>query len=148
MCPSAGPEPAREAWRLLQALARAERGRLPRVCAELDLAPAQAIALCSLQPGEPVAMSGLAGALACDNSNVTGLIDRLEQRGLVRRRPASHDRRVKMLVVTSSGARTRARLVAALSEPPAALAALAAADQRALLDILGRAVARTAGTRS
>ena len=125
---------------MLQALARSERGRLPAISSEFQLAPAQAIALCSLQPGQPVAMSELAGSLACDNSNVTGIVDRLEERGLVQRRPAPNDRRVKMLVVTPSGARTRARLVAALSVPPAAVAALSVADQRTLRDILGRAL--------
>ena len=40
-------------------------------------------------------MSALAHALHCDNSNVTGIVDRLEAAGLVERRAAEHDRRVK-----------------------------------------------------
>ena len=46
----------------------------------------------------------------CDNSNVTGIADRLEAAGLVERRPAEHDRRVKTLVLTrrrASGVRAR-----------------------------------------
>ena len=34
-------------------------------------------------------MSELAEAMRCDNSNVTGIADRLEDRGLVERRPPS-----------------------------------------------------------
>ena len=45
-------------------------------------------------------MSELANALFCDNSNVTGIVDRLEERGLVRREAAEGDRRVKLLVLT------------------------------------------------
>ena len=52
-------------------------------------------------------MSALAAALQCDNSNVTGIVDRLEAQGLVERRPAAHDRRVKTLVVTTEGVELR-----------------------------------------
>ncbi len=48
---------------------------------------------------------------------------------------------MKTLVLTPEGAEVRARVIELLSEPPAALAALPAADQRALRDILRRALA-------
>ena len=67
-------------------------------------------------------MSELAEALNCDNSNVTGIVDRLEDRGLVERRSATHDRRVKMLVVTPRGAELRAQLAERLDEAPEPLA--------------------------
>jgi DNA-binding MarR family transcriptional regulator len=72
----------------------------------------------------PLPMSTLADALACDASNVTGIVDKLESRGLIARRGADHDRRVKMLCVTELGRSLRDRLVKRLLEPPAALAAL------------------------
>ena len=50
-------------------------------------------------------MSSLAGKLFCDDSNVTGIVDRLEARGLIERRPAEHDRRVKLLGLTPEGER-------------------------------------------
>src|SRR5260370_1388861 len=68
--------------------------------AEFYLHPAQAGAL--LQLDSPLPMSELAALLACDNSNVTGLIDRLEGRGLVARQPSSQDRRVKHVVLTAA----------------------------------------------
>ena len=40
-------------------------------------------------------MSELACALHCDNSNVTGIVDRLEDRGLSSVTRAEHDRRVE-----------------------------------------------------
>src|SRR5437870_2144685 len=110
---------ATEAWAHMFRLFTAQRSRFLAVAAELELAPAQLGALKSLDPDEPVPMSRLADALRCDNSNVTGIVDRLEARGLVERRSAEHDRRVKMLVVTERGAELRRRLVARMSEPPA-----------------------------
>jgi MarR family transcriptional regulator, organic hydroperoxide resistance regulator len=85
-------------------------------------------------------MRALASALHCDNSNVTGLIDGLEAQGLVERRPGDRDRRVRMLVVTERGAQVRDRLVEVMQEVPPELAALDGADQRALREILQRAL--------
>ena len=85
-------------------------------------------------------MSDLAEALHCDNSNVTGIVDRLEDRGLVERRSATHDRRVKMLVVTERGAEVRERLAERLEEAPPPLAGLTPEDQRTLRDIMRRAL--------
>jgi DNA-binding MarR family transcriptional regulator len=131
--------PAREAWALMFELFVQQKSRHIGIAAEFDLSPMQAYALRLLEPGTPLAMSDLADALHCDASNVTGIVDRLEARGLIARRGADHDRRVKMLVVTERGAALRERLNARLSEPPPEIAALSVADQRALRDILRRA---------
>jgi DNA-binding MarR family transcriptional regulator len=136
-----GTDVAREAWELLFRVAKAKHGVLTERLAELDLTPVQGHALRRLDPERPLAMSALAEALYCHASNVTGIVDRLESRGLVERTPGADDRRVKTLVLTPEGAEVRARVIELLSEPPAALAALSAADQRALRDILRRAVA-------
>ena len=50
-------------------------------------------------------MGQVAQTLACDASNVTGLVNRLESRGLVRRPASAEDRRVKVLDLTPAGAR-------------------------------------------
>jgi MarR family transcriptional regulator, organic hydroperoxide resistance regulator len=131
---------AREAWRLLFELGRKKHGRLSASLAELDLTPPQGHALRLLEPDRPLAMSELAEALYCHASNVTGIVDRLEARGLVERRPGQ-DRRVKTLALTEAGARARQRVVQLMSAPPPEIAALSAADQRALRDILTRALA-------
>jgi DNA-binding MarR family transcriptional regulator len=68
------------------------------------------------------------------------LVDRLESRGLVERRNAEHDRRVKLLCLTEAGAEVRQKLMERLAEPPAAIAALSAEDLRALRDVMLRAV--------
>jgi MarR family transcriptional regulator, organic hydroperoxide resistance regulator len=116
--------------------------RFMAIASEFDLSPPQVMALRQLDPAEPKPMSELAIALRCDNSNVTGIVDRLEDRGLVERRPGEHDRRVKMLMITERGAQVRAGLAARLDEPPEALANLSPEDQLALRDIMRRALGR------
>lgn len=53
----------------------------------------------------PASMSTLATTLTCDASNMTGIVDRLEKRGLVRREPSASDRRVKNVILTADGER-------------------------------------------
>jgi MarR family transcriptional regulator, organic hydroperoxide resistance regulator len=134
--------PAAEAWTLMHRLFHAfGKGRFLAVASEFELSPPQVMALRMLEPGNPVPMRELARALHCDNSNVTGIIDRLEDRGLVERRSAEHDRRVKMLTVTPEGAELRKVLAERLADPPEPLARLPEEDQLALRDIMRRAVA-------
>ena len=123
-------------------LLHVSKQRFMAIASEFELSPPQVMALRQLDPDEPKPMSELALALRCDNSNVTGIVDRLEDRGLVERRPAEHDRRVKMLRITERGAEVRAGLAARLSEPPEPLAGLSIEDQRALRDIMRRALGR------
>jgi len=135
-----GSADACAAWELLLELMLSQRGQLPVLAAALELSPAQRHVLHIIQPGRPVAMKQLAVTLSCDASNVTGLVDRLESRGLVRRVPDTVDRRVKVLDLTPTGARLRAELVARMSAPPPALGRLSPRDQRALARILSRLI--------
>src|SRR5919204_6361604 len=129
---------AREAWSLLQKVTFSQRPRWIAVIREYDLVPPHWIALQTLD--EPKPMGELAKQLACDNSNVTWITDRLEERGLVTRTQAPHDRRVRLLVLTPKGRRLREEISRRLAEPPPAIAELEAADQRKLRDILKRVV--------
>jgi MarR family transcriptional regulator, organic hydroperoxide resistance regulator len=126
-----------EAWRLLFELFRAQRPRIVAIAAEFDLTLMQANVLHLLD--EPLPMSTLAERLSCDASNVTGIVDRLEARGLIERRGAEGDRRVKLLAVTRRGVALRRRLEERIFEPPHEIATLSARDQQALRDILSRA---------
>src|SRR5947209_6175841 len=127
---------ADEAWELLRILLGQQRRRFLIAASELDLHPAQAGALLNMDPGEPRPMHELAALLACDNSNVTGIIDRLEARGLVARQAYEQDRRVKHVALTELGVQLRGRLVAEVGQPPRGLERLTAAEQRRLRDLL------------
>jgi len=130
--------PEGECWPLLVRLFFAQRANLPQLAAELQLSPAQCHVLHLIEPEQPIPMGQLAETLACDASNVTGLVDRLESRGLLRRRPSAEDRRVKVLALTPSGARVRALLVERIMAPPAALERLSVREHRELVRILAR----------
>jgi DNA-binding MarR family transcriptional regulator len=133
---------ARDVWSSVSALFLAERPRINAELGELGLHPVQALALRFLEPGEPRPMSTLAGLLHCDASNVTNIADRLESAGLVVRRPAEQDRRVRTLVLTALGERVRSRVADVWGRPPAAFAALPPEDLEALQRILARALDR------
>jgi DNA-binding MarR family transcriptional regulator len=130
----------RETWSLLQQLVFAQRPRWMAVIREYDLIAPHWIALQALE--EPKPMGELAKQLSCDNSNVTWITDRLEERGLVTRTQAEHDRRVRLLVLTEEGHQLRQEISERLAEPPPAIAGLSRKDQRALRDILARAIER------
>jgi DNA-binding MarR family transcriptional regulator len=106
------------------------------VCDEFGLTPMQGHALRSMDPERPVAMSALADVLTCDASNVTGIVDKLESRGLVVRQGSGHDRRIKMLAFTAEGRRLREAMNARIMEPPAAIASLPLADRRRIAAVL------------
>jgi DNA-binding MarR family transcriptional regulator len=133
---------ADQAWALLlQVSFERVHAHFAQAVAELDLAPVQAKALHELNVEPPISMRELAERLKSDPSNVTGLIDRLEARGLVERRPDPQDRRIKGLALTSAGARLRERLFARLYSAPRSVAALSEPDQRTLRDVLQRVLA-------
>ena len=131
---------AQEAWGLFWRIFIADKPRRLAVMAELGLSFQQSMALMRLQPGEPLTMSALAGEMQCDNSNVTGIVDRLEAAGLAERRPAEHDRRVKTIVLTAKGESLRAEVQRRAGQPPPELAALSEQDAAVLRDVLLRAV--------
>jgi MarR family transcriptional regulator, organic hydroperoxide resistance regulator len=140
-----GTDPAVEAWELLWRLMQANKPRFMALAQDLGLAPMQLHALRLIEPDVGVPMSSLAGKLFCDASNVTGIVDRLEARGLIERRPAAHDRRVKLLVLTAEGDRIRAIAQSQMTRPPPEIAALPLEHRRALRDALRAAMAITAG---
>jgi DNA-binding MarR family transcriptional regulator len=136
---AAAEDVASDTWSLLQKLVFSDRPRWMAVIREYDLIPPHWIALQTLE--EPKPMGELAKQLSCDNSNVTWITDRLEERGLVTRTQAEHDRRVRLLVLTAKGRKLREEISARLAEPPEAITELSRADQRKLREILGRALA-------
>ncbi|MFJ4778958.1 MarR family winged helix-turn-helix transcriptional regulator [Streptomyces sp. NPDC088762] len=87
---------------------------------------------------EPLPMRRIAQKLRCEPSNVTGIIDRLESRGLVERRPDPADRRVKLAAPTEEGVQTADRLRESLDFAREPLAGLSTAERAVLRDLLKR----------
>src|SRR2546422_9427290 len=125
-----------EAWELLLKFFFSQRADLPTMAAEFELSPAQCHLLNLIDPDQPTSMGRLAETLACDASNMTGLVDRLESRGLVRRCPSSEDRRVKVLELTPAGGRLRAVVLDRMSKPPQSLGRLSQDEQQAVVRVV------------
>jgi DNA-binding MarR family transcriptional regulator len=102
-----------------------------------SLTGAQARVL-GLLSSEPMPMRRIAQRLKCEPSNVTGIIDRLEARGLVERRPDPSDRRIKLAAPTEEGRATAHRLRHSLNFAREPLAALSADERTVLRDLLRR----------
>jgi len=132
-------DPAHEAWDVLAALVYPPP--FIAIARELGLSPATFGALRALD--KPRTMGEMATLLHCDNSNITGIVDGLEERGLASRTPSEADRRVKLVAITNKGRRIRSHLVKAVEKPPEWLTGLSEADQRTLRNLLKRVGADT-----
>lgn len=109
--------------------------------AELDLSTGEGKVLLTIEPDEALPMRALARRLRYDASNLTGLVDRLEDRGAVERRADAADRRIKAIAVTAEGRRLRERLERRLRTDAGPVNALTEPQLRQLRDLLTRAMA-------
>jgi DNA-binding MarR family transcriptional regulator len=127
---------AAETWkRMFDFFLRTSSQRV-RVLARMGLTPNDSRALSALDVSAGRTMRSLADEWGCDASNATWIIDRLEKRGFAERRTMPEDRRVKLVVLTVSGAKARLKLMEGMYEPPPELLAL----PRASLEVLRSAL--------
>jgi DNA-binding MarR family transcriptional regulator len=106
---------------------------------KLGLTAAQATALRELTG--PMTMSELAERMSCEPSNATFVVDKLEKRQLIERRPHPTDRRARQLILTPGGIALRDQLLDLLTQD-SPLAGLSSQEQSLLHDLLQRAIAR------
>ena len=141
---SAGePDLDREVWNLLFQHFQAENRNWAAVCRAYGLTLPQAHLLRLLTAGGSVKMNGLADALDCDASNITGLVDKLEIRGFIRHQRDPDDRRVKMIALTLSGVKFRASVLSRLSQPSPSVTRLSLPDKQTLRRIVRQMVETT-----
>lgn len=107
------------------------------------LTPNDARALSSLDASQGRPIGELARQWGSDPSNTTWVVDRLEKAGLVERRAAPEDRRVKLVALTAKGRQTRDELMAEFRRPPQEIAALDTDDLVALERIFTKMGATT-----
>lgn len=68
-----------------------------------NITPVQWVALCATQANPGMDQITLSREIALDTSTVAGVIDRLESRGIIERKPSHLDKRVKLLFITTKG---------------------------------------------
>jgi Transcriptional regulators len=72
-----------------------------------DLSVPKALLLLEISPDSGENPKSLAVKLDLESSSMTGLLDRLEKKGLIERRPDPHDRRGVLIFLTSQGISAR-----------------------------------------
>jgi DNA-binding MarR family transcriptional regulator len=135
---------AGDVWRLMFDVLMRTAPERTRVLGRHGLTPNDSRALGSLHPTEGRTMRSLADEWQCDASNATWIVDRLERLRLAERRTVPSDRRVKLVVLTPKGVKTKAEVVRAFHLPPAELLELDRTD----LTTLQRVLAKLGGTAS
>ncbi|HEX4219787.1 MAG TPA: MarR family winged helix-turn-helix transcriptional regulator [Acidimicrobiales bacterium] len=135
-----GKTAACEAWEGMRALVVGDEafGEVRRISAEVGLTAALMKALVKLSPEHPVAMRELADQFGCDASYVTALVDGLEKAGMAERQAHPTDRRIKVVVPTTKGKATVARVEGLLSKPPSSFGRLSPAEQDQLRDLVSK----------
>ncbi|MFF7181334.1 MarR family transcriptional regulator [Streptomyces sp. NPDC008121] len=133
----------REVVELIGAVVSRYYAEYEQAAAQHSLTGAQARVL-GLLSMEPVPMRKIAQKLRCEPSNVTGIVDRLETRGLVERRPDPADRRVKLAAPTPAGLETAGRLRDSLDFAREPLGQLTEVERTLLRDLLKRMLGQEA----
>jgi DNA-binding MarR family transcriptional regulator len=129
---------AKRVWRaMFDLLIRSSPVRTSSL-AKRGLTPNDSRALFSLDPDTGRSMRSLADEWQCDPSNATWIVDHLEELGLAHRQTVLHDRRVKLVVLTRKGQKTRTELLEEFHQPPSEFDVLERADLDALDRILSK----------
>jgi DNA-binding MarR family transcriptional regulator len=127
---------AAEAWQRMFGFFMATRPQRDAVLERLELTPNDARTITTLDAKQGRTMRSRADEWGCDASNATFMVDRLERRGLVRRRVLATDRRVKHVVLTTKGLELKQDLLASMNEAPAALRELSLDELQTLVTSL------------
>lgn len=128
-----------EVVELLFAYVERLRGHFESIAQAHDLTPVQAKVVLFL--GQPEPMRCIADSLSCDPSNITGVVARLEERGLLSRVEDPADRRVKFLQATPAGKKLRESFELALFRDVPGMKGLTKsqiADVKNALSLLGK----------
>ncbi|MET9338248.1 MarR family transcriptional regulator [Nonomuraea sp. NPDC003804] len=131
----------REVVALMAEVAARYNEAYEQAAADRQLTALQAKALVLLSR-EPLPMRRMAELFRCDPSNVTGIVDRLERRGLAGRVASPADRRVKNVALTEEGRRVVDELSGTLGFAAEPLATLTEAERVQLRDLLLRTLGR------
>ncbi len=130
------PRSRRQLAELCFAVVRRLRSRAAELASDFGLSFLQARALWRLE--QPLPTGTLAELLGLDRSNITSVVDRLEEGGFVTREPHPEDRRVKLLALTDAGRALRAELDRALFTTVTLFDGLSRAEQAELETLLAR----------
>jgi DNA-binding MarR family transcriptional regulator len=106
-------------------------------CRAHDLTPVQYAALVAIRTHPGIDATRLSAVIAFDRSTLGSVIERLEAKGFVERKPGREDKRVKLLHLTKSGAELLREIVPSVDKAQARmLQPLKPADRKTLLALM------------
>ncbi|MBR0692027.1 MarR family transcriptional regulator [Bradyrhizobium lablabi] len=110
-------------------------------CRAFDLTPVQYAAMVAISTHPGIDATRLSAVIAFDRSTLGNVIERLEAKGFIERKPAREDKRVKLLHLTRAGAAMLRDIVPSVDKAQARmLQPLKPADRKALLTLLAQLV--------
>ena len=110
-------------------------------CRAFDLTPVQYAALVAIHTHPGIDATRLSAVIAFDRSTLGNVIERLESKGLIERKPSRDDKRVKLLYLTKAGTALLREIMPAVEKAQARmLQPLKPADRRTLLALLTQLV--------
>jgi MarR family transcriptional regulator, lower aerobic nicotinate degradation pathway regulator len=110
-------------------------------CRDFDLTPVQYAALVAIQTHPGIDATRLSAVIAFDRSTLGNVIERLEAKGHIERKPSLQDRRVKLLYLTKSGAVVLRDIIPSVDRAQARmLQPLKAPDRKILIALLSQLV--------
>jgi DNA-binding MarR family transcriptional regulator len=110
-------------------------------CQAYDLTPVQYAALVAIRNHPGIDATRLSAVIAFDRSTLGSVIERLEAKAYIERRPAADDKRVKLLHLTRAGATLLRDVIPSVDRAQARmLRPLKAADRKTLLALLAQLV--------
>jgi DNA-binding MarR family transcriptional regulator len=110
-------------------------------CRAFDLTPVQYAALVAIHTHPGIDATRLSAVIAFDRSTLGNVIERLETKKLIERKPSPQDKRVKLLYLTRAGATVLRDIMPSVDRAQARmLQPLKAADRKTLMALLSRLV--------
>ena len=110
-------------------------------CRAFDLTPVQYAALIAIHTHPGIDATRLSAVIAFDRSTLGSVIERLESKKLIDRKPSDEDKRVKLLYLTKAGAAILREIMPSVEKAQARmLQPLKAADRKVLLALLTQLV--------
>ncbi|SCB43920.1 transcriptional regulator, MarR family [Bradyrhizobium shewense] len=106
-------------------------------CKAFDLTPVQYAALIAIHTHPGIDATRLSAVIAFDRSTLGSVIERLQAKDYVERKPAPEDKRIKLLHLTKSGAAILREIIPAVERAQARmLEPLKPADRKTLMGLL------------
>jgi DNA-binding MarR family transcriptional regulator len=110
-------------------------------CRAFDLTPVQYAALVAIHTHPGIDATRLSAVIAFDRSTLGNVIERLEAKKLIERKPSAGDKRVKLLTLTKAGAALLRDIAPAVAQAQVRmLQPLKASDRKALMALMSQLV--------